>query len=183
MPATGYRAPLDQTPIVVDQAAITLSTTMLALWPVAVTIRPAQFWHVGRMIKMTAFGKATTDGTAGNYVFEIGYGTGNAPAALVAGRTVAGTVSQTNVTWMAIGHIECRAIGASGVLRMWGWWAPDVALLASTLQPYNMPSATPADITVDLTTATMAPTFQCQRSGAGVWTMTTTNLVMEDIGS
>jgi hypothetical protein len=80
---------------------------------------------------------------------------------------------------MAEGYIECRAIGTAGTFRMWGYWAPAVAVLASTLQPYTFPNATPADVTSVDTTVTGAPTFQLQRSGTGVWTAMTTNLLFE----
>lgn len=165
--------------IIVDEGAVTLSTTMKSLWLPARTILPANYWRVGKTVKVTAFGKVTTDGTAGNYVFELAYGSGDAPAPLAAGATVAGTVSQTNVSWMAEGYMECRSIGTSGTARMWGTWRPVVAVLASTLQPYLFPASAPADITIDTTVGTNALTFQLQRSGAGVWTATTTNLLME----
>lgn len=165
--------------IVVDESAITLATTQKALWAPARTILPANYWRVGKVVKLSAFGKATTDGTAGNYVFEMGYGSGDAPTPLVIGATVAGTVSQTNVTWRMEGYMECRAIGATGTCRMWAETRPVVALLASTLQPYLMPNATPADITINTTIGTEAVTFQWQRSGAGVWTATTTGLLFE----
>lgn len=159
-----------------DEAAITLTTTMKALWLPAKTLVPAGFWYPGKIIGVEAFGKATTDITAGNYVFEVGIGAGDAPAALVTGATVAGTVSQTNVTWKAEIFAECRTFGTAGILRLWGSITPVVALLASTLQPYLMPNATPADITFDFSVNTNALTLQAQRSGAGVWTMTTTSL-------
>ena len=111
----------------------------------------------------------------------MGYGSGDAPTPLVAGATVAGTVSQTNIPWVADAMVECRTIGATGTLRMTGEWRVAVALLASTLQPYLFPNATPADITVDTTAATNALTFQLQRSGAGVWTATTTNIFFEEL--
>lgn len=167
--------------ILLDESAVTLATTMKALWPAARTILAANFWYVGKVIELEAWGKATTDGTAGNYVFELGYGSGDAPTPLVAGATVAGTVSQTNIPWIARAMIECRTIGATGTLRMMGEWRPAVALLASTLQPYLFPSATPADITVDTTVGTNALTFQLQRSGAGVWTATTTNIFLREL--
>lgn len=171
----GYRSTLNN--IIVDQSPITLSTTMLALWPVALTMVAANYWKPRMWQKITAFGKATTDGTAGNYVFEGAYGTGAAPAALAAGATVAGTVSQTNISWTAWMVMECRT---ATTCRIWGEWRPAVALLASTLQPYLFPASAPVDITFDPTIVSSAPTMQAQRSGAGVWTMTTTNLLVEE---
>lgn len=177
----GYVSVRRQSVLAADEAPITLATTMKALWLPAKTLLPAGFWYPGKIVEIIAFGKATTDGTAGNYIFEVGLGAGDAPAALVTGATVAGTVSQTNVTWQSRIYAECRTFGTAGVLRLWGAITPVVALLASTLQPYLMPNVTPADITFDFTASTNALTLQAQRSGAGVWTMTTISLQMKDI--
>jgi hypothetical protein len=172
--------------IYADETAITLATTMKALWVPGRTLVPANYFNrIGRMAKLTAFGKATTDGTAGNYVFEMGYGSGDAPTPLQAGPTIAGTVSQTNVAWTAWGIMETRTLGATagaGTARMWGQWNPAVALVASTLSPYLFPAVTEADITsIDFTVGTNALTYQLQRSGAGVWTATTTHVLLESL--
>jgi hypothetical protein len=179
--AEGYINLRTASHIIVDEAAVTLATTMKALFPSARTITVPNWWYVGKTVRLTAFGKATTDGTAGNYVFEMAYGSGDAPTPLVSGATVAGSVSQTNISWMAQGYAECRAIGTAGTLRMWGIWQPAVALLASTLQPYLFPGSAPADISFDTTVGTNGLTFQLQRSGAGVWTATTTNIIFEEL--
>lgn len=176
----GYQNLRVQSHILVDEAAVTLATTMKALWPAARTMLPANYWYPGKVVKLSAFGKATTDGTAGNYVFEIAYGAGDAPTPLVLGPTVAGVVSRTNDTWKAEAYIECRTIGATGTLRMWGQWTPVVSLLLSTAQPYMFPATAPADVTVDTTVGTNALTFQLQRSGAGVWTAMTTSIMLEE---
>jgi len=168
--------------IVVDEASTTLSTTDKMLWPIARTILPANYFRVGKVIKISAFGKATTDGTAGNYIFKMYYGSADATGQAVAGATVAGTVSQTNISWRAEGIMECRVLGAgaTGTARLWGEWRPAVALLASTLQPYTFPASAPTDsTTIDFTLGTQGPNFQLQRSGAGVWTATTTNILFE----
>lgn len=167
--------------LLADESPITLATTQKALWLPAKTLIPAGVWYPGKIVKLTAFGKATTDGTAGNYVFGAGLGAGDAPAAIVIGATVAGTISRTADTWMAELFAECRSYGTAGILRLWGFVTPVVSLLASTLQPYLMPAATPADITFDFTAGTNALTLQAQRSGVGVWTMTTTSLQFHDV--
>lgn len=179
--AEGYNNLRTPSHILVDESSVTLATTMKALWPAARTMLPANYWYVGKTVELVAFGKATTDGTAGNYVFELAYGAGDAPTPLVAGATVAGTVSQTNITWSAWAYIECRAIGATGILRMWGQWSPAVALLASTLQPYVFPGSAPADVSIDTTVGTNALLFQLQRSGAGVWTALTTGIILKEL--
>lgn len=177
----GYVAVRRQSVLPADETAITLATTQKALWLPAKTLIPTGVWYPGKIMKVTAFGKATTDGTAGNYTFGIGLGAGDAPAAIVTGAAVAGTISQTNVTWMAELYAECRTFGTAGILRLWGYMRPAVALLASTLQPYLIPGSAPADTSFDFTAGTNALTLQAQRTNAGVWTMTTTNLRMEDL--
>lgn len=177
----GYISARRSSILVADESPITLATTQKALWLPAKTLIPTGVWYPGKIVKLTAFGKATSDGTAGNYVFGVALGAGDAPAAIVTGATVAGTVSRTNDTWMAEAFAECRSFGTAGVLRLWGFISPVVSLLASTLQPYIIPAATPADISFDFTVGTNALTLQAQRSGAGVWTMTTTHLQFHDV--
>jgi hypothetical protein len=165
-------------PITADQGAITLATTQKALWPYATTITPANFFsNVGRTVHIKAFGKVTTDGTAGNYVGGIGYGSSDAPTALAAGASVAGTVSQTNISWIADVYATAELSGASGKLKGWGLWVPAVAVLASTLQPYTLPNSALAQVTVDTTVGTNSLVLTLQRSGAGVWTATTQALI------
>lgn len=177
----GYRSLWSPSHLTADEGAVTLATTMKSLWLPAKTLIPTGVWYPGKKFKLTAFGKVTTDGTAGNYVFELAYGSGDAPTPLVAGATVAGTVSQTAKSWLAEAWIECRSVGTAGILRMWGVWCPVVSVLASTLQPYLFPENTPADVSVDTTVGTNALTFQLQRSGAGVWTATTVGLALEPL--
>ena len=174
-----YRDLRIQSHIIVDEASVTLGTTQKALWATAITVLPANYFWPGKTCKLTAFGKATTDGTAGNYVFGMAAGVGDAPAGIVNGATSAGTVSQTNISWIAQGYIECRTRGATGTIRMWGLWQPAVAIFASTLQPYTFPASAPADTTLDTTLSTTSVNYQLQRSGAGVWTALTTNILYE----
>jgi hypothetical protein len=165
-------------PISADETAITLSTTQKALWPYARTLLPANFFsNVGRCVHIKAFGKVTTDGTSGNYVGGIGYGSSDAPTALAAGATVAGTISQTNISWIADVYATAELSGATGKLKGWGLWAPAVAVLASTLQPYTLPASALVNATVDTTVSTNSLVLTLQRSGAGVWTATTQALI------
>lgn len=157
---------------VLDQAAITLSTTQKALWAPARTVIPASMWKVGKTFMLTAAIKFVTDGTAGNYVFGAGVGTGDAPAVIVVGPSVAGTVSQTLLAFLTAVY-TCRSIGTAGTVSIWGQIEAPVGLIASTLQPYIFPTAGGTVVsTLDMTLNTSAFTFQAQRSGAGVWTAT-----------
>lgn len=157
---------------IVNQGAITLATTQKALWLPARTLIPARDFRVNKTWKLTAGIILVTDGTAGNYVFGCGCGTGDAPAVIVVGASVAGTVSQTQLVIMEA-WITCRSIGAAGTLSIYGRIQANVAVLASTLQPYNFPTAGVTVVsTLDMSLNTNAITFQAQRSGTGVWTAT-----------
>lgn len=165
--------------IVVDEAAITLASTQKALWVPSRTILPSNYWWVGKLVKITAFGKMTTAATPGNLTAAIAYGAGDAPTPIVTGVARALVASQTNITWWMQGYIECRSIGATGTLRMWGKFEADLAVQLSTAGPTLIPGSAPADTTVDTTVGTNAITFQAARSGSTAETMTTTNLYFE----
>lgn len=164
--------------LVADNAAITLSTTGLALWSTAqFSLLPANYWLPGRSIKMTAFGKGTSDGTASNWTWSVS-ASNAANTNLVSGTASAVTVSQTNFSWMMEGYITCRTIGATGTVQQHGIVFPAVTAFASTLQPLIIPASAPTTTTVD-TTAAGGCSLQLARSGAGVHTATTTELLIE----
>jgi len=171
------RAPVS----IIDESAITLATTQKALWPVARTILPANAWYVGKTYKITAALKLVTDGTAGNYVFGMGYGAGDAPAVIVISASRAAVVSFTGLAIME-GYATCRSlgVGTAATLSMWGIIVPELGAVLSTNQPILFPTAgTTVVSTFDPTVGTNALTFQAQRSGAGVYTITTVGLFME----
>ena len=167
--------------ITVDEAAITLAATQKALWLPAKTILPANYWRVGKVLKLTAFGKFTSGITPGNLTPAMGYGSGDAPTPIVTGVARAAVASVTNIAWKMEGYAECRAVGASGTLRMWGQFTGDLAMQLSTAGPNLFPSSAPADVTVDTTAGTNALTFQMARSGSTAETMTTTSLYFEAV--
>lgn len=155
---------------VVDQASITLATTQKALWAPARTLVLASDWRVNRTWKLTAAIKFVTDGTAGNYVFGAGVGTGDAPAVIVVGSSQAGVVSKTFLAIMTA-YFTCRSIGTTGTVSIYGEISADLSGVLSTAQPYIFPTAGVTVVsTLDMTLNTNAMTFQAQRSGAGVWT-------------
>ena len=155
---------------ITNQGTITLATTQKALWLPARTLVLARDFKVGKTWKLTAGIILVTDGTAGNYIFGVGFGTGDAPAVIVIGASVAGTTVQTQLVIMEA-WITVRSIGAAGTVSMYGRIQANVAVLASTLQPYNFPTAGVTVVsTLDMSLNTGAITFQAQRSGVGVWT-------------
>jgi hypothetical protein len=164
-------------PIIADEGNVTLSTTMKALWGYPLTQLPANILVPSKTFHIKAFGKVTTDGTAGNYVAAVGYGSSDAPTSFGSGATVAGTVSQTNISWILDAYMTCRTRGGSGTSVGWGLWMPAVAVLASTLQPYTLPASAMATATTDTTVGTNSMVVTLQRSGAGVWTAATQAIV------
>jgi hypothetical protein len=164
-------------PIVADESPITLATTMKSLWPYARTLLPANQFSVGKTYHIKAFGKLTTDGTAGNYTAGIGYGASDAPTALAAGVARAGVTSQSNISFIAEAYFTCRASGATGTLVGWGQISMDLAVQLSTAQPNILPGSALAAVTVDTTAGTNSPVITLQRSGAGVWTATTQAII------
>lgn len=165
-------------PIVLDETAITLATTQKALWPYARTQLPANYFVVGKTVWLKVFGKATTDGTGGNYTSGIGYGSSDAPAAaLGASTTNAGVASKSNISWWADAYVTCRTIGASGTLVGWGLLLMDLVIQLSTTQPNLIPASALTAVSVDTTAGTNSPVVTLQRSGAGVWTATTQAII------
>jgi len=164
---------------IADQAAITLATTQKALWAPALTILPANYWTVGKIVKLTAAIKLVSDGSAANYVFGMAYGAGDAPAPIVISASRAAVVSFTGLAIME-GYAICRSIGTAGTLSMWGMVTAELGAILSTAQPILFPTAGVTVVsTIDTTVGTNALTFQLQRSGAGVYTAAAVGLVME----
>lgn len=162
-----------------ESAAITLATTQKALWIPNKTILPAGYWTVGKTVKLTAAVKLVTDGTAGNYVFAMAYGAGDAPAPIVISASRAAVVSFTGLCIIE-GYAVCRSTGTAGTLSMWGKAVPELGAVLSTAQPILFPTLGVTVVsTIDTTVGTNALTFQLQRSGAGVYTSTLVGLVME----
>lgn len=166
--------------MIADEAAITLATTQKALWAPARTILPANYWRTGKVVKLTAFCKATTGTTPGNYAYAMAYGAGDAPTPIVASVARAAVASVTNIPILLEGYMEFRGSpGTAAASRMWGRAMADLALQLSTAQPNLFPSSAPADINIDTTVGTNAVTFQMSRSGSTAETVTTTGLLFE----
>lgn len=166
--------------VIADQAAVTLLTTDLNLFPAALTLLPANYWVPGKTVKLTAFGKSTSDGTAGNVVVGIGIGAANPPTNIKKSAAVAGTVSKTDFSWRFEAYCTCRATGTSGTAMCFGAFDTDPAgLLASTLSPLMVPQSGNTAITVDTTLGTNSLTLTLNRSGTGVWSATTQALYVE----
>jgi len=167
-----------------DVAAVTLSTTDLALVPVAnlPVLGSNYFSYVGKACRITMFGRITTGTTPGNGTFDIYWGTGAAANGSIIGSSAAFalTASQTNLSWMLSLIIRCRALGATGSLLVTGDAQFNNAVVAASLQPLLVPASAPAAVTVDLTAANViSPQFK--RSGSTAETMQVHDFLFESL--
>ena len=167
--------------LVADQSSVTLTTTAKTLWAVGAsspTILPANYWTVGKTLRLTAFLKWTT-GTAGNITFGMNYGAADNPAAIVNTKTVAKIASVGPFGVFIQGYATCRSIGTAGTLSMMGFAYPSIDAVLSTNQPLPFPNdGTTVVSTIDTTVGTNALSFQAKMS-AGTDTIVATNIILE----
>jgi hypothetical protein len=165
---------------VIDESSIATTTTAKAAWPVARTILPANYWTVGKTVKLTAMIKQTT-GSAGNLTYSMALGAGDAPAVIVASTARAKIASVGPFVSFIQGYATCRSlgVGTAATISMWGLATVDLGLMLSTSQPIPFPAAGATVVsTFDPTIATLALTFQITESG-GAGTMVCVGLLME----
>ena len=138
-----------------DAASVTLSTTALAMLPVAnlPALGSNYFAYVGKAVRMRIWGQITTGATPGNLTVNLYWGTGAAAngTVIVTSAATALTASQTNLSWELDLFVRCRALGATGSLIGHGMRNANVAVISATLQPVMLPASAAAPVTVDLT--------------------------------
>lgn len=157
--------------IVTDPAAVTLSTTNKALYPVGnIKAMGKDYWWVGKMVRLYVFGRATSVLTPGNLTLSLFYGTGADAngTSLAATAATAWSASQTNLSWWAYWDVHCTAVGSSGALFATGSAKFNESMIAAELP---MPASAPAAVTVDLTVASNILSVQALRSGSTAETM------------
>ena len=167
--------------LVADQSAMTPTTTFKNIWANGAsspTILPANYWTVGKTLRLTAYLKLTT-GTAGNSQFAMAYGAADAPAAVVATRTSAKIASVGPFGVFIQGYATCRTTGTGGTLSMWGMVYPALDLFLSTVQPMPFPSnGTTVVSTIDTTVGTNSLFFEYLTS-AGTDSIVATDIILE----
>ena len=170
---------------IADFASVAPGVAATTLWPVGAsspTILPANYWIPGRCLRITA-GLKWTSGTAGNITIGASYGAASNPACIVnsAAKAAVASVGPFFVTVQAF--FECRSVGTSGTLSMWGCaWFPIALMLSTTEINMTFPSAgTTVVSTIDTTVGTNAPMIHAIRS-AGTDAVVVTNLIMESVG-
>lgn len=168
--------------VIADQGSVAPATTATTLWATGAaspTILPANYWWVGKTVKLTA-GFKWTSGTAGNITFGMSYGAASNPACIVNSAAKAAVASVGPFMVFAQGYATCRSIGTAGTLSMWGCAQFPIALMLSTTETnFTFPSAgTTVVSTIDTTVATNALMFHAIRS-AGTDAVVCVGLCME----
>lgn len=165
-----------------DYASVTLTTTQKTCWvngSTSPTLLPANYFTVNKIVRLTALLKLTNGASAANLVFGMSCGVGDAAAVNV--KTVARALVTSAGPYGCFmqGFAQCRSIGTSGTISLWGMAYPDLAGMLSTAQSNVFPSdGTTVVSTLDTTLATTGLYFQMSCS-AGTTTCVATNVILE----
>jgi hypothetical protein len=167
--------------ITADQTGVTLATTQKTLWAVGAsspTILPANYWTVGKTLRLTANLKWTAVANTNTLTLGMCYGAADAPACNVV--TAAATPVSGTSTFDVVmtGYATCRSLGTAGTLSMWGTAIAPSGL--TTTGYLTFPSAGVTVVsTIDTTVGTNALSFQALRATAAGDTVVATNIVLE----
>ncbi len=169
--------------LIADQSAVTPTTTQKSVWAVGASnpcILPANYWTLGKTLRLTANLKLTT-GTAGNSTFAMAYGAADAPACVVSSATRAKIASVGPFGMFMQGYATCRSIGTAGTLSMWGITQPDLGVFLSTSSPFVFPSTGVTVVsTMDTTVGTNGLMFEYMTS-AGTDSILATDIILESM--
>jgi hypothetical protein len=176
-----YYRDLRQPFVTADQTGVTLLTTQLQLWAVGVTsptILPANYWTIGKTVKLTANLKWTCVANANAITLGMCYGSAAAPACIVLSTGIVPVSSTTVFDVFMEGYATCRSVGSAGTLSMWGIAFVPVGM--SVNGPATFPSAGVTVVsTIDTTVGTNALSFTAARATTAGDTVVTTSLLME----
>ena len=155
-----------------DVAAVTLSTTLKALYPAGAfpAFGGQYFARPGKKVKIRAFGRITTGVTPGNLTVSLLYGTGADAngVTIVSSAATALIASQTNLSWVVEFYVHCRSTGATGTLFGVGRMLSNPAVIASTV---IIPASAPVVSSACDLTAALILSVQASRPGSTAETM------------
>ena len=167
--------------IVADQTGVTLATTQKTLWAVGATsptLLPANYWQVGKTVRLTANLKWTAVANTNAITIGMGYGAADAPACNVVSSAGTAVSSTTTFDVVMVGYATCRTTGTAGTLSMFG--TADVPAGLIVAGNITFPSAGVTVVsTVDTTVGTNALSFQAARATAAGDTVVATSIIME----
>lgn len=166
---------------VADLTGTTLTTTQKMLWATGAaspTILPANYWTLGKTVKLTANIKWTAVANTNALTMGMAYGAADAPAAIVLSSAITPVSSTTTFSVFMQGYATCRSIGTAGTLSMWGVALAPIGLVAAGNITWPTAGVTVVS-TIDTTVGTNALSFTAARATAGTDTVLATNLLME----
>lgn len=181
------RQPFKQT---ADFATVTLAATSKNILPQTGTgfMFPAAYFDLGKEIRFTLMGKATTGATPGNLTIELRYQaaqplTDAGGTILATSSAIAMGASKTNISWKIVGRVHARA-GISTAAGLFGWMeftSNQLSLLIPAANnPLIIPESAPAAVNVD-TTLAGGISVQWKRSGSTAETVTVSDLSVESV--
>lgn len=101
----------------VDGTALASSTTATSILPAAAKFTlPANYFAIGRLLKVTALGRISTTTGPPTITFDVRLGS----VVAFNGAAVTTVASVTNKTWLLEAWLTCRAIGASTSANLMG---------------------------------------------------------------
>lgn len=164
---TDLRTPYN---IVAPASVSPLSTAVALHLPATIGNLGNQNWTPGKSFLLVARGLMTSAATPGNFSILLYWGTGASAngTILCTSAATAWTANQSAMTWEAQIWITVTAIGATGTICATGRFKVNEAAIAAELQ---LPATTPANVTVDTTTANNVFSLQAIRSGSTAETM------------
>lgn len=111
-----------------DSTALTASTTPTSIIPAAAKLTlPANYFYVGRMIRILAHGRISNIVTTpGTLALELKFG---ATSVAASGAMALNIVAKTNVPWSLEWDLTCRAVGSgssANLMHQGRWWSESV---------------------------------------------------------
>lgn len=131
----------------VDGTALTNSTTATTLLPPAAKFTlPANYFAIGRVLRLNAWGRISNIVTTpGTLTLDVRFGS---TVVFNGGAMQLNATAKTNVSWRLIAMLTCRSIGASTSATMLGMgdWCSESATgsAAGVANDIMMPASAPA---------------------------------------
>jgi hypothetical protein len=128
----------------VDGTAVTGTTPATLLPPAAKFTLPANFFSIGKVLRLNAMGRISNIVTTpGTLTLDLRFGS---TVVFNGGAVQLNAVAKTNVGWRIIALLTCRAIGTAGNLFGQGDFTSEsvVSSVAGTANDAMLPASAPA---------------------------------------
>lgn len=131
----------------VDGTALGNSTTRTSILPPAARFTlPANFFAIGKVLRLNAWGRVSNIVTTpGTLLLDVAFGS---TVVFSGGAMALNTTAKTNVSWRMIAMLTCRSIGNGTVATMLGLgdWCSESAVgsAAGVANDIMMPASAPA---------------------------------------